>query len=91
MLAAVMRRDDAKREALVVHHPVLENVQKRRASVFDVEVDLSGRQRRMADVGAAEAESAFGGQVGVPFDQLGDQFAENLLFGEVFAADAHRA
>jgi len=41
----------------------------------------------MADVAAGEIEAALDLEMGFGFDLLGEEFAEDDLFGEVFCAD----
>ena len=62
------------------------------AGVFDVGVDAAADEGLMAEVAAGEVEAAvyfvrlaFGLVDG--FDLLGEEFAEDDLFGEVFGAD----
>ena len=62
------------------------------AGVFDVGVDTAGDEGLVAEVGTGEVEAAFYGLgvalfCGDGFDLLGEEFAEDDLFGEVFGSD----
>jgi hypothetical protein len=57
------------------------------AGVFDVGIDATGDERLVADVTAGEVEAALDLKVRSGFDLLGEQFAEDDLFGEVLGAD----
>jgi len=57
------------------------------AGVFDVGIDAAGYEGLVADVAAGEIEAALDLEVGFGFDLLGEKFAEDDLFGEVFCAD----
>ena len=57
------------------------------AGVFGVNVDASAENGLVADVAAGEIEAALDREVSLVFDLLGDDFAEDELFGEVFGAD----
>ena len=58
-----------------------------RAGVFGIDVDASAENGLVADVAACEVKASFHRQMSFVFDLLGDDFAENQLFGEVFGAD----
>ena len=66
---------------------LLEDRGQRGAGVFGIDVDASGENALVGDVGAAEIEAALDGELGLVFDLLGDDFSEDDLLGEVLASD----
>ncbi len=72
---------------------LLEDGGERGSGVLDVGVDAAGDEGLLADVAAGEVEAAVDFSVGLAFgcvdgfDLLGEEFAEDDLFGEVFGAD----
>ena len=78
---------------LVEHHAritlngLLEDGGQRGAAVFDVQVDVAGLNRAVADERAAEIEPPIDGKPCVALDRLRHQLAENHLLGEVLGAD----
>ncbi len=65
----------------------VENGGERGAGVFDVEIELAGEKRLLAKKSAAEIGFAIDVDAGTGFDVLGEEFAEDHLFGEKFGAD----
>ena len=57
------------------------------AGVFDVEIEIAGEERFLAEERAAEIGFAFDVDAGAGFDVLGEEFGENDLLGEKFGAD----
>ena len=66
---------------------LFENRGERRARVFGINIDASGKNALMRDVGAAEIKPALDGKVSLVFDLLRNQLAEDDLLGEIFASD----
>jgi hypothetical protein len=58
-----------------------------RAGVFDVEVEVAGEERFLAEERAAEIGFAIDVEAGAGFDVLGEELGEDDLFGEEFGAD----
>ena len=58
-----------------------------RAGVFDVEVEVAGEERLLAEERAAEIGFAFDVDAGARFDVLGEELGEDDLLGEKFGAD----
>jgi hypothetical protein len=61
---------------------------KRRASVFDVEVELAGEQSFVDEECSTEVRLANDGDASFRFDMLCEKFCENNLLGEKFGADS---
>jgi hypothetical protein len=57
------------------------------AGVFDVEVEVAGEERFLAEERAAEIGFAFDVDAGAGFDVLGQELREDDLLGEKFGAD----
>ncbi len=57
------------------------------AGVFGIDIDAAAENRLLADVCARQVEAALDRQVGLVFDLLGEDFAEDELLGEVLGAD----
>ena len=70
---------------------LMEDGRQRGAGVFDIDVDVAGEQRAIADQRAAEIQPAIDRQAGVALDRLRQQLAEHQLLGEVLRADDDRA
>ena len=66
---------------------LLEDGGQRGAAVFDVEIDVAGLNRAVADEGASQIEPPVDRQPRVALDRLRHQLAENHLLGEVLGAD----
>jgi hypothetical protein len=66
---------------------LFENRGKCGAGVLDIGVDAAGDEGLVADVAAGEIEAALDLDMGFGFDFLGEEFAEDDLFGEVLCAD----
>ena len=64
-----------------------QHIEQCRPGVLDVDVQRPSSQRRVADTGTAQTEASLDLQLSVTLDELGDQFPEDLLFGEVLRAD----
>ena len=60
---------------------------ERGAGVFDVEIEVAGEQRFLAEERAAEIGFAIDVDAGAGFDVLGEEFGEDDLLGEKFGAD----
>jgi hypothetical protein len=61
----------------------MEDGGERRARVLDVDVDVAGHQRAIADERASEIQPALNRQAGVALNGFGDELAENHLLGEI--------
>ena len=57
------------------------------AGVFRVDVDASAEDRLVADVAAGQVETALHREMGLVFDLLGNEFAQDELLGKVLGAD----
>jgi hypothetical protein len=57
------------------------------AGVFDVEIEIAGEERFLAEKGAAEIGFAVDAEAGAGFDVLGQEFCQDYLLGEKFGAD----
>jgi hypothetical protein len=57
------------------------------AGVFDVEVEVPGEERFLAEERAAEVGFAFDVDAGAGFDVLGEELREDNLLGEKFGTD----
>ena len=57
------------------------------AGVFDVQIELAGEERFLAEERAAEIGFAVDVDAGAGFDVLGKEFGEDDLLGEEFGAD----
>ena len=69
----------------------MEDGGERRAGVLDVDIDVAGHQRAIADERASEIQPALDRQPGVALDGFGDDLAKNHLLGEIFRADDNGA
>ena len=65
---------------------LFQNCRERGAGVFGVDVDASGENALMRDVSSAKIEPALNRKVSLVLDLLCDEFAEDDLFGEIFAS-----
>src|SRR5450755_4390206 len=72
---------------LVAARLLLENRRQRRAGVLGVDVDSSSEDCLVTDEGASKVEAAFDQHVGAGFDNLGEEFSEDELLGEVLGAN----
>ena len=66
---------------------LFQNRGERGAGVFGIDVDASAENCLLANVGSGEIEAAFDREMSFVFDLLGDDFAEDELFGEILGAD----
>jgi len=57
------------------------------AGVFDIEIEIAGEERLLAQERAAEIGLAIDMYSGARFDVLGEKLGENNLLGEKFGAD----
>ena len=57
------------------------------AGVFGIDVDASAEDGLMADVASGQVEAALDREMSFVFDLLGNDFAEDELFGEILGAD----
>ncbi len=55
--------------------------------VFGIDIDAAAKNRLVTDVSPGQIEAAFNREMSFVFDLLGDDFAQDELFGEVFGAD----
>ena len=60
---------------------------ERRARVLGIEIDAPAQDRLMADVAPGQVKAPLDRQARFRFQVLGDQLAEDGLFGEIFRAD----
>ena len=69
----------------------MEDRRQRGSGVFDVDIDVAGQERAIADQRTAQIETPPDGQAGVALDRLRDDLAENQLLGEVLRSDDDHA
>jgi hypothetical protein len=66
---------------------LFENRGQRRARIFRIDIDSSGKNGLLADECASQIKAALDGQMSAGFNDLSEDFSENELLGEILGAD----